>query len=259
MICIVVGFADLRRCNVANLRPVLLAIVCLGITARGGWANPAQVDPETFDWVDSPYAPHVTRGTTVRLGTAVGFLYDEPLDAMVIGATTAVGQRFGRLAIESELDVLSVQVRGPSNARLGDAERLGALARFDVIRIGPRYVGGNSLVALYVEGGAAVAWNHWYAAAANEAVRVVPADTKRVEGQAGFGIEIDHRLEQPIGFPHRIGWFLGWRLALAPVADGADATCRGDACRTIGPPMTASQDRVVMRSMLFQSSLSVTW
>ena len=245
-----------------NLRPVMLAIVCLGITGRGAWADPAQVDPaETYDWVDNPYAPHITRGSTVRLGTAVGFLYGEPVDAMVIGATTGVGQRFGRLAIEAELDVLAIKPRQPSNLVLGNAERLGALARFDVIRIGPRYVGGNSLLAVYVEGGAAVAWNHWSAASATEDVRVVPADTKRVEGQAGFGIEIDHRLQQPIGFPHRIGWFLGWRVALAPADSGPDTACRGDTiCRTVGTPMPpASASGLVERSMVFQSSLSVTW
>jgi hypothetical protein len=243
---------------VRTLRAVLLAIVCLGITGRAGWADPAQVDPEVFDGIDSPYAPHVTRGSTLRLGTAVGFLYGEPVEAMVIGASAGVGQRFGRLAIEAELDVLSIKPREPSSLTIGNAERLGALARFDVIRIGPRYVGGNSLLAVYVEGGAAVAWNHWYRAAYNEAQRAVPADTKRVEGQAGVGIEIDHRLQEPIGFPHRIGWFLGWRISAAPSpASGPDA-CRGESCRTIATPMQ-SQDRFVARSMLFQSSLSVTW
>jgi len=244
---------------VRNLRPVVLAILCLGVTGRPGWADPAQVDPEKFDWVDSPYAPHITRGSTVRLGTAVGFLYGEPVDAMVIGASTGVGQRFGRLAIEAELDVLAIKPREPSSTVLGNAERLGALARFDVIRIGPRYVGGNSLLAVYVEGGAAVAWNHWSAAATADAARVVPADTKRVEGQAGFGIEIDHRLQEPIGFPHRIGWFLGWRIAGTPAPDAPDNVCRGEICRTIASPPMTTHDRVIARSMLFQSSLSVTW
>jgi len=248
---------------VRNSRPVLLVIVCLAITGRGAsWADPAQGapagDPERRDWVDNPYAPHVTSGSTVRLGTAVGFLYGEPVDALAIGATTAVGQRFGRLAIEAELDLLSLQTRGPSNVHLGNHERLGALARFDVLRLGPRYVGGNSLVALYVEGGAAIAWNHWYAPAANEAVRVVPADTRRNEAQAGLGVAIDHRLQEPIGFPHRIGWFLGWRVAVAPLPDGPDSTCRGEVCRSIAP-MAEPRDRFVTRSMLFQSSFVVTW
>lgn len=264
-----------------NSRPVLFAIVCLAITGRGvSRADPAQgepdgapepaatepateaaLDPERRDWVDNPYAPHITQGSTVRLGTAVGFLYGEPIDTMAIGLATAIGQRFGRLAIEAEVAVFSLKARGASQLTLGNAERLGSLARFDVIRVGSEHVGPNSMLAVYVEGGAAVAWNHWYAPTERQGPRAVPGDTKRVEGQAGFGIEIDHRLQQPIGFPHRIGWFLGWRIALAP-ADGDSGPACGSAdtiCRTVGSPMSSSSAGVVARSMVFQSSLSVTW
>lgn len=235
-----------------KFRWVLLVIVCLGVTGpRAGWADPAHVD-----WVEDPYAPHVTRGTTVRLGTAVGFLYRELVDVTALGATLAAGQRFGRLTIESELDLLTLQATGGASLRLGDAERLGVVARFDVLRIGPRWVGGNSLLALYVEGGAAVAWNHWYAPAAAEAMRLVPGDTKRVEGQVGFGVALDHRLQEPIGFPHRIGWYLGWRLAMAPHAADAALVCRGTTCRTV---QAMPEERFTDRSMLFQSSLAVTW
>lgn len=235
-----------------NFRRVLIAGVCLGITGQGmGWADPAHVD-----WVEDPYAPHVTRGTTLRLGSAAGFLYGERVDAFALGATTAVGQRFGRLAIEAELDLLTLQAKGPASTRLGDAERLGVIGRFDVVRIGPHWVGPNSMLALYVEGGAAVAWNHWYRPAYDEPTRVVPDDTKRVEGQAGFGIEIDHRLQEPIGFPHRIGWFLGWRLALSRHDSETATVCRGAICR-VATPMP--EDRFTDRSMLFQSSLAVTW
>jgi len=236
---------------VRNFRWVVLVLVCLGFTGSGvGWADPAHVD-----WVEDPYAPHVTNGNTVRLGSAVGFLYGERADVLALGVTTAFGQRFGRLALEAELDYLTLQAKGMS-IRLGDAERLGVLARFDVIRIGPRWVGGNSLLAFYIEGGAAVAWNHWYQPERDEPMRIVPADSKRVEGQAGFGLALDHRLQEPIGFPHRIGWFLGWRLAMAPHDAGTSAVCRGAICRS----STATPDeRVIDRSMLFQSSLVATW
>jgi hypothetical protein len=236
---------------VTNFRWVLFALVCLGITGpRAAWADPAH-----GDWVDDPFAPHVTRGTTARVGTAVGFVYGELLDASAIGLTTAVGQRFGRLAIEAELAYLSLNPRGPSSQRIGDAERLGVVARYDVLRIGPQWVGGNSLLAFYVEGGAGVAWNHWYRPRASE-MRVVPDDSQRAEGQVGFGVSLDHRLQEPIGFPHRIGWFLGWRLAMAPHDAETSAVCRGAICRS----STATPDeRVIDRSMLFQSSLVATW
>jgi hypothetical protein len=239
-----------------SLRWVSLVLVCLAITGpRVGWADPAQVD-----WVEDPYAPHVTRGTTARLGTAVGFLYGEPLDVLALGATTAAGQRFGRLTIEAEFDYLALRTKDGTDQRLGDAERLGVVARYDVVRIGPRWVGGNSLAAIYLEGGAAVAWNHWYAAAIDEPRRVVPDDTKRVEGQVGFGLSLDHRLQEPIGFPRRVGWFLGWRLALSPRASDLSVACRSTTttCR-VAETMPPSDDRLINRSMLFQSSLAVTW
>jgi hypothetical protein len=237
---------------VRNFRWVLLALVCLGFTEPGvGWADPAQVD-----WVENPYAPHVTRGSTARLGTAVGFLYGEPVDALALGITTGFGHRFGRLALESELAYLTLQARGGEGIRLGDGERLGVVARFDVVRVGSQYVGGNSMMAIYVEGGAAVAWNHWYRPGPAQHTRTVPGDTKRVEAQAGFGLMIDHRLQEPIGFPHRIGWFLGWRLAMTPGTTGPDSVCRGTICRV---EMPAADERFVLRSMLFQSSLSATF
>jgi hypothetical protein len=87
-------------------------------------------------------------------------------------------------------------------------------------------------------------------------MRVVPDDSQRAEGQVGFGVSLDHRLQEPIGFPHRIGWFLGWRLAMAPHDAETSAVCRGAICRS----STATPDeRVIDRSMLFQSSLVATW
>lgn len=201
-------------------------------------------------------APHNTTGTAARLGTAVGFIYGERQDVLALGLTAAAGHRWGRLTLEAEYSYLTFSVKGPSGLRLGNGDRLGVVGRFDVLRLGPRIVGANSLVSLYVEGGAAVAWNDWFAPAADEQMRLVPDDSKRVEGQVGFGVQIDHRLQEPIGFPRRIGWFLGWRMAFAP-HDTEDASiCRGVACR---PAPMMPNDRYTDRSMLFQSSLQFTW
>ncbi|HEX4421800.1 MAG TPA: hypothetical protein VH165_28005 [Kofleriaceae bacterium] len=210
------------------------------------------------DWIEDPYAPHVTNGTTVRLGTAVGYLYNEPVNALAVGATMAVGQRFNRLTIESELAYLTIQSLDGTGTRLGTAERLGVLARFDVLRLGSSYVGGNSMFAVYVEGGGAVAWNQWDAPGRNAAPRDVPANTKRVEGQVGFGFVLDHRLQEPISFPRRVSWSLGWRIAGAP--DGGDPTtvCRGETCH-FAQTQPMSGDRLIERSMLFQSNLAMMW
>jgi len=236
--------------------PWLLAIVCLGFTGPGvAWADSTR-SPRSAYYVEDPMAPHDTTGSTVRAGTAVGFIYGERLDVVALGGTVAGGHRWGRLALEAEYAYLGFQVKGPSSLALGDGQRLGVIGRYDVIRLGSRIVGGNSLLSIYVEGGAGVAWNHWYMPAYDEASRIVPEDTKRVEGQAGFGIEIDHRLQEPIGFPRRVGWFLGWRLALAPHETEPASICRGASC-TPAPMMP--HDRFTDRSMLFQSSLAVTW
>lgn len=232
----------------------LAAFVCLGFTGAGvAWADAAH---DREHWADSPYAPHTTKGPVAKLGTVVGFIYGERVDVTAVGLAAAAGQRFGRFTVESEYQYLQFQERGPSPIRLGDGHRLGVLGRFDVIRIGPRYVGGNSLLSVYVEGGAAVAWNVWFEPQYGEPSRIVPADTKRVEAQAGFGIEIDHRLQEPIGFPKRVGWFLGWRLGLAPHEVGPASICRGVSCR---PAPMMEMERYTDRSMLFQSSLAVTW
>ena len=229
------------------------ALVCLGFTGAGvAWADPSRIE-----YAEDPMAPHVTKGSTARLGTVVGFLYGERQDVTAVGLATAVGQRWGRFALDSEYAYLQFQERGPSALRLGTGHRLAVIGRFDVIRVGPRVVGGNSLLSVYVEGGAGIAWNQWFRPGHDQPVRVVPEDAKRPEGQLGFGIEIDHRLQEPIGFPHRIGWFLGWRMAFAPHETEAASICRGgSSCR---PAPMMPQERYTDRSMLFQSSLSVTW
>lgn len=241
-----------------NFRRFCALIVCLSFTGgHVAWADSATPD----FYIEDPYAPHRTVGSTARVGTAVGFLYHEAVDVTAVGADTAIGYRFGRFAIEAEYKYLGFQVRGPDSTPLGRGQRLAALARLDVIRLGPRIVGENSMVALYVEGGAGTAWNHWYKPAYDEASRLVPADTKRVEGQVGFGVYIDHRLQEPIGFPHRVAWYLGWRMTVSPHEEMKASMCQGlggggALCRSV--PME-QESRVTDRSMLFQSSLQFTF
>jgi hypothetical protein len=238
--------------NVWDFRRVGLVIVCLGFTGAGV----ARADPAHPDWVEDAYAPHVTRGTTARLGTAVGFIYGERREVLGLGMTTAVGQRFDRFTVEAEYGFLHFQGRENPDLGLGSGHRLGVIGRFDVLRLGPHVVGGNSMLAAYVEGGAAVAWNHWFSSDYNEVSRLIPADSKRPEAQVGFGILLDHRLQEPTGFPHRIGWFLGWRMAFAPHDSEPAAICKGVSCR---PAPMMPEARYTDRSMLFQSSMAVTW
>jgi len=239
--------------NFRQFRTAAAVLVCLSFTGAGvAWGDKGTPDL----YIEDPYAPHHTVGSTARLGTAVGFLYNEPVDATALGMTAAIGYRFGRLAFESEYTYLGFQVRGPDDTSLGAGQRLALLGRFDVLRLGPRIVGQNSLLSLYVEGGAGTSWNTWWKPAYDEASRIVPADTRRAEGQLGFGIAIDHRLQEPVGFPHRVGWFLGWRMAMSPHQPMAASICRGVSCK---PIEMMDDNRVVDRSMLFQSSMEFTF
>jgi len=228
-------------------------LVCLAFTGGGvAWAEDATPD----FYIEDPYAPHKTNGSEARIGTAVGFLYHEPIEVTAVGGFAAMGYRFGRLALEAEYTYLSFQVRGPDDTPLGAGQRLAALGRLDVIRLGPRIVGQNSLLSIYVEGGVGTAWNHWYKPAYSEHSRLVPADTRRAEGVVGFGVAIDHRLQEPVGFPHRVGWFLGWRMSMSPHQQMVGSICRGVSCK---PVEMMDEDRMVDRSMLFQSSLAFTF
>ena len=244
--------AEVQVKNFRQFSYLVGAGMCLQFTGAGvAWA-----DPTHGDYVEDPMAPHNTTGTTARLGTSVGFLYGERVDALALGGTVALGIRRGRFALETEYGYFTLSEKGPSNVELGTAQRLGVIGRVEVIRLGSNIVGGNSMLAVYVEAGADVAWNVWRRPAAGESSRVVPEDTKRVEGQGGFGFLLDHRLQEPIGFPHRIGWFLGWRVAMAPHDSEPASLCRGVTC---SPAPMMPSERFIDRSMLFQSSLTVTW
>lgn len=239
------------------VRRMSLALLCLGFTGSGvAWADAAH--PASVDWVESPYAPHRTYGPVARLGTVVGFLFNERIDVTAIGLAAGLGHRFGRFSVESEYTYLQFQERGPSDLRLGTGHRMAVLGRFDIVRVGSQYVGGNSLLSVYLEGGAGVSWNQWFKPGYGEPDRLVPADSKRIEGQAGFGIEIDHRLQEPIGFPKRIGWSLGWRLSMAPHDAEPAVICRSSGVSCRAAPMMP-EERYTDRSMLFQSSLGMMW
>jgi hypothetical protein len=275
---------EVRLSNPSMFRVPAILVVCLGFTGpHVAWAGDAQFTPQDEPpadigdrtgeggpprpdlYVEDPYAPHHTSGSEARFGTIVGFVYGQPKPVLALGVVAAAGYRFGRLALESEVQAFTLQSHGTIMTAIGPAdgdfgvghgERLGALARLDVIRLGPHVVGPNSLLSIYVEGGAAVAWTSWSKPEFNQPSRIVPDDTKRVEGQLGFGLALDHRLQEPIGFPHRIAWFLGWRLAFAPHEAMTATVCRGVSCR----PITMEDDAsYVDRSMLFQSSLAFTF
>jgi hypothetical protein len=233
----------------SNFRWFALVSLCLGFTGV------VSADPIPADDV-VPTAPKASSGSTVRVGTAVGFIYGAPDPVLALGLQTAIGQRFGRLGLEAEYTYLDLREHGTVLTELGTTEdslsvgaghRLAALARLDVIQFGPKVEKSRALVTFYVEGGAAVAWNRWSSTTLSGMGRTVPDDTKRTEGQAGFGLMI---------FPHRVAWLLGWRFAVSPHQDATGSVCRGITCRSV---MMPADNSVIDHSMLFQSSLEFTF
>ena len=219
---------------------------------------PASARAEPSVHADDAPAPGVASGSTVRLGTAVGFVYGEPGEVLALGLTVAAGYRIDRLTVEAELSHLGFSVQGAintpvgigyGNISIGRGERLGVIARYEVLRFGAGTAGSNALFAVFLEGGAAKSWNHWTRPTGNEADRVVPDDTARVEGQAGFGVAM---------FPRqRVSWFIGLRYAVTPHQAMTGTSCRGTACRPV--TMMDDPNQIADRSMLFQSSLELTY
>lgn len=244
-------------------------------------ADPVPIPPPDTDtstrppprpdlYIEDPYAPHRTNGDSVRVGTMVGFLYGLPQPVTELGAVAAAGKRFGRVTLEGEASYFWLETQGTyltalgptvGDVGVGHGERLGAIARFDVLRLDSHYMGQNSMFAVYVEGGGALEWEQ-FTAPVDAAGTLKPDNSRRTEGEVGFGIMLDHRLQEPSGYvPRRIGWFLGWRLAMSPHQDMTATECRSTStmCERVAMPEPDSGTPVIDRSMLFQSSLQFTF
>jgi hypothetical protein len=240
------------------MRPSLGAVVvtlCLGFTAAPVWAG------------DS-HSPHVTIGPELRGGTLVGHSSFAGGEYLTLGGLVALGQRLGPITIEVEYDYLTLQSGGAASKVLGTGHRLGANARVDILRIGRGWVGNNSLLIFWADAGVGRQWTHWTAGppAAGywtadekqeqsdrmEALSTIPV---RHDVVGGFGLLLDHRFAQPLGFPSRVGWDFGWRLVGAPgIPDiGRLTLCRDGTCT----PMTQKRDPDI--GLLVHSSLLFTW
>lgn len=211
----------------------------------------------TDGWIDDPYQPHDTTGTNLRLGSAVGYLVHDQKAYTALGGAIALGPRFGRFTVEADLMVLELSEPGPSNRHYGSAERLGIMGRVDVLRFGPRVIGANSMLAFYAEAGAARQWHQWARPGERDPQREVPVDSSLSTGVIGFGINLDHRLEQPRGFPRRVGWQLGWQLTSSQTkAPDPMVICRGPSC--VAAP-TRPRESARDTALLVTSTIAVTW
>jgi hypothetical protein len=244
--------------NTSRVRSVSTVIcLCLGFTGSSiAVADELQLNRDK--WVEDPYQAHDTSGTTLRLGTVVGILALDEREFTGLGGSVAAGHRWGRLAVDAEYGYFEITERGPSSLRYGAAHELGVNVRFDVIRLGSHLVGPNSMAGIFVEGRVARQMRDPDAGPQNASPMTAMPGGSSSQVAAGFGIMFDHRLEQPRGFPNRVGWQLGWRVIGAP-RPGPDSytTCRGTECAA--SPSPESPLRLGETSLVLSSSIGFTW
>jgi len=236
-----------------------LGIMCLGFTLPAiAVADEARPSPQVRDrWVEDPYQPHDTNGPNLRVGSAVGWLVHDDQTYTALGGALAVGPRIGRFALEAGYVFAQLSEPGPSTLAHGSMHRISVNGRADLIRLGSRTLGPNSMLAIYGEAGLARQLHYWLRPAEGQARRTIPVDGGRSMAVFGFGINLDHRLEQPLGFPSRIGWQLGWQLTASDrQAPGNTVVCRGPEC-VAGPLVPRAPGRDT--SLLVTSTIAFTW
>ncbi|HVV82811.1 MAG TPA: hypothetical protein VHE35_07010 [Kofleriaceae bacterium] len=207
-------------------------------------------------WVESPYAPHDTTGANLRLGSAVGRLIHDDHRYTALGVTVAGGPRMGRFTLEGHYTYLQLSAPGPSEQVFGSAHRVGLMGRADLVRLDSHIVGANALLAFYGEAGMMHELHRWLKPGVYER-REVSRDGGRTGAVVGFGFNLDLRLEQPRGFPNRIGWQLGWQMTASDEHD-PDPTmiCKGVSCLM---QTTATHGPTRDTSMLVTSTIAFTW
>jgi hypothetical protein len=236
-----------------------LVALCLGFTGSSiAWADGSHDVEEK--WVENPYQDHDTTGTEVRVGSLVGIMAVDGTEYTGLGGIVAAGHRWGRLALDAEYGYMEITEKGPSPLHYGTTHSLGVNARFEVIRLGSRVVGPNSMAALYVEASLA---RQLRIADQPSPLEMKPhlfpsGQSNLVSG--GFGVMFDHRLEQPRGFPNRVGWQLGWRVIGSPRPEpNTYTTCRGAECTAASRSTGMGDIGLGETSLELSSSIAFTW
>jgi hypothetical protein len=199
----------------------------------------------------APPPARADSGPTMRFGLT-GALEDQsaPQESEV-GPMIGLGARLGPLVLEGDYAYLSMF--DPDTGSHG-MQRLGVNLRADVLRrsnyfcvLGMACTRGASL---YAEAGIAERFGQWHL----DSVQRYPADGDRTtEEHVGVGIELDNHVH-----PHRYGWQLGVRLAMAPHDPYMiDSACRGSCMpgttttTTTPTSKTGGQDLAVLLEWVF--------
>jgi len=168
-------------------------------------------------------------GLTARFGMTFSPYADEtvPESFHEIGPAIAVGDRLGRFVGEVEWAWLSMfdPVASPNGVH-----RLGVTLRTDLWQRQQSMEGG----AIYAEGGAAERFGQWLV----RPTEMVPATSPQPELHLGVGFEMDNETH-----PHRNGWQVGLRFAVAH-GDHLEEV----ACRTAGSTGCPTGNRLAVAS-----------
>jgi hypothetical protein len=243
-----------------SFEPKLSAVATIAVSVCATFtvtSRQALAGPASSDYIENPYLAHKTDGSMFRAGSIVQEVYSEHQNIMALGGTMALGRRLSRFTFEAEYGYVHYQDTSNDTLALGHGHRIGANARFDVVRLGSNIMGPNSMLAVFVELGVGKTWNSWLAPVADSRTRMMQSDNQRFEQTAGVGIMLDHRLQEPIGFPRRVAWFLGWRAAFAPHDSEPVAVCKGVVCKPV--TTTEPTSKLVDTSIALQSSLAFTF
>jgi hypothetical protein len=154
-------------------------------------------------------------GLTARFGMTFSPYADQtvPESFHEVGPLVAVGDRLGRFVGEVEWAWLSMfdPLASPSGVH-----RLGVTLRADLWH-DPSWEYSTHAKALYVEGGAAERFGQWLV----QPTEMVPVTSPQPELHLGAGFEMDNETH-----PHRNGWQIGLRFAVAHGDQLEEVACR---------------------------------
>lgn len=194
---------------------------------RGDDAGSDLLDLATLDEIIRDREPVARVGPALRLGTAVGFTTFDGERVGSVGGYVSGAWQSGRFAVEADYGYFRMHHRVTTQTYSGSQElgrfhRAGISGRVDLIHLGRDWVGPNTKLIFWLQGGVG-----------RQAGYFDTGETfRRNDVTGGFGWLLDYRLKKPLGFPSRVGWHFGWRLLRTgmPTVDAKAATCKAPIC-----------------------------
>ena len=181
---------------------------------------------EVFEITRDP-EPKARNGPAMRFGSAVGYTMFAGHRVDSLGGYVSAAWQVGRFAVEADYGYFRMheQVHNrefSGNVEIGRFHRASVSGRLDVLRLGRDFVGENTKLIFWLEGGVGRQAGYFNTG----------ESFQRNDVTGGFGWLLDHRLKKPLGFPSRVGWHFGWRLVRTgvPTLSGKSIVCKAPVC-----------------------------